>query len=129
MLHLVLECSQRNVASIEKFCRITKVDRIEHLVAGHTKPWRKSSNEERLNGENGFLLTPTMDHLFDRGFISFENNGDVMVSPVAHAESLRKMGLRPGERMNVGPFSDGQRKFLEFHRENEFKLARIKVRA
>ncbi|GMW05571.1 MAG: hypothetical protein AMXMBFR8_03680 [Nevskiales bacterium] len=42
------------------------------------------SNEERLDGENGLLLTPTIDHLFDRGFISFEGDGRLLVSPVAH---------------------------------------------
>jgi putative restriction endonuclease len=59
-----------------------------------------SSNEERLNGENGLLLTPTIDHLFDRGFISFEDSGDLIVSPVARAQSLNRMGGtdRPGHQ-------------------------------
>jgi len=116
---------KKNVAVIEKFCRITKVDRVEHLVAGHTKPWRKCSNDERLDGENGFLLTPTIDHLFDRGFISFENDGFLIVSPVAHAESLRKMGVRASEKVNVGQFTSGQKRFLDFHRENVLKVARV----
>lgn len=106
------------VRTIEHACRITKVDRIEHLRASHCKPWRDSSNEERLNPENGLLLTPTIDHLFDRGFISFEGNGRVIVSSVAHEESLRKMGVDPVADINVGGFSEGQRKFLEFHREH-----------
>jgi hypothetical protein len=38
----------------------------------------------RLNGENGLLLTPSIDHLFDRGFISFEDSGKLIISPVAH---------------------------------------------
>jgi putative restriction endonuclease len=58
-----------------------------HLVASHCKPWRDSSNEERINGENGLLLTPTIDHLFDRGFIGFEDNGTLILSPVAHRPS------------------------------------------
>jgi len=40
-----------------------------HLVASHCKPWRDSTNGERLDGENGLLLTQSIDHLFDRGFI------------------------------------------------------------
>jgi hypothetical protein len=50
----------------------------------HCKPWRDSTNEERLDGENGLLLTPNADHpnhLLDRGFIGFERNGDLLVSP------------------------------------------------
>jgi len=67
---------RQKVAHIERFCRVTRVDRPEHLIASHIKPWRESDNRERLFEGNGLLLTPTIDHLFDRGFISFENNGE-----------------------------------------------------
>lgn len=67
---------RKNVQRLERFCRVTKVNRPEHLRASHCKPWRDCENaDERLNGENGLLLTPSIDHLFDRGFISFEDNG------------------------------------------------------
>ena len=103
---------------IEHACRITGVDREEHLRASHCKPWRDASNEERLDGENGLLLTPSVDHLFDRGFIAFEDNGQVIVSPVAHQDSLRRMGIEPDNPPKVGRFSTGQRRFLEFHRDS-----------
>lgn len=109
-----------NVAQIERRCRITKVDRIEHLRASHLKPWRDSSNHERLDGENGLLLTPSIDHLFDRGFISFEDNGLLLVSPVAHTPSLEKMGVPVSKMINVGTFVEGQKQYLDFHRENIF---------
>jgi putative restriction endonuclease len=114
---------KRAVMRIERHCRVTGVYREEHLRASHAKPWRDSDNLERLDGENGLLLTPSIDHLFDRGFISFEGNGDLLVSPVAHADSLRRMGL-PMERTNVGRFSEGQRRYLEFHRESVFLQSR-----
>jgi putative restriction endonuclease len=88
------------------------------------KPWRDSSNEERLDGENGLLLTPTIDHLFDKGFISFEDKGALIVSPVADPASLAKMGLNPSKGLNVGAFSESQRRFLDFHRENVLRMAR-----
>jgi hypothetical protein len=94
-----------------------------HLIASHCKPWRDSPNEERLDGENGLLLTPTIDHLFDRGFISFEDDGDLLVSPVAHRESLLRMGLDASRSINVGGFSSGQKHFLDYHRKKVF-LAR-----
>jgi hypothetical protein len=102
----------------EHVCRITGVNREEHLRASHCKPWRDASNEERLDGENGLLLTPSIDHLFDRGFIAFEDDGQVIVSPVAHAESLHRMGIRPASPPKTGNFSIGQRRFLAYHREN-----------
>lgn len=116
------------VRMIEHACRVTRVDRIEHLRASHCKPWRNSDNEERLNAENGLLFTPTIDHLFDRGFISFEGNGRLIVSAVAHPGSLRKMGVDASGETNVGRFSEGQRRFLEFHREHVL-LARVAPRS
>jgi hypothetical protein len=80
------------VRKIETRCRITGVENPAHLIASHCKPWRDSNNEERLNGENGLLLTPSIDHLFDRGFIGFEGSGRLIISPVAHRSSLEKNG-------------------------------------
>lgn len=116
---------KRRVMQIESACRLTRVDQEEHLRASHCKPWRDASNEERLDGENGLLLTPTIDHLFDRGFISFANDGLVIVSPVAHRESLLKMGIDPAAPPNVGSFSSGQRLYLGYHRENVLLRSRF----
>jgi HNH endonuclease len=101
---------------IERRCRITGVDNPVHLIASHCKPWRDSSNDERLDGENGLLLTPSIDHLFDRGFIGFEDRGNLIISPVAHRPSLERMGIDTKAVVNVGGFTEGQRKFLDFHR-------------
>jgi Predicted restriction endonuclease len=110
-----------NVQRLEVRCRVTKVDRAEHLRASHCKPWRDCENsDERLDGENGLLLTPSIDHLFDRGFISFEDNGRLLVSPVAHKISMQRMGVPTAQTVNVGNFSEGQRKYLEFHRNYVF---------
>lgn len=113
-----------NVRSIERACRVTRVERMEHLIASHIQPWRDSSNEQRLDGENGFLLTPTVDHLFDKGFISFEDSGQLIVSPVADQRSLARMGIDTRSRVNVGGFSEGQRRYLDFHRDNVLRMAR-----
>jgi hypothetical protein len=111
---------RQRVQELESRCRVTGVDRPEHLRASHCKPWRDSTNEERLDGENGLLLTPSIDHLFDRGFISFRGDGRVLVSPVAHLVSLAKMGVPTDRELNVGRFSPGQGQFLEFHRDQVF---------
>jgi len=104
------------VSKIETKCRVTGVENPVHLVASHCKPWRDSTNEERLNGDNGLLLTPSIDHLFDRGFIGFEDNGKLIISPVAHKRSLQRMGIEISKVVNVGGFTSGQKQFLEFHR-------------
>jgi hypothetical protein len=107
---------KQRVMQLERACRITRVTQIEHLRASHCKPWRDASNEERLDGENGLLLTPNADHLFDRGFIGFDDNGDVLLSPVADRDALVRMGI--DHPTNVGQFSTRQQTFLAYHRDN-----------
>lgn len=109
---------KQRVNVIEKKCRITGVDKLVHLVASHCKPWRHATHDERLDGENGLLLTPSIDHLFDRGFIGFEDSGVLIVSPAAHRPSLERMGVEMNRVVNVGDFTDGQKRFLDFHRNS-----------
>jgi len=117
---------KQRVQSIETHCRVTGVDRQEHLRASHCKPWRDSTNAERLDGKNGLLLTPSIDHLFDRSFISFRNDGRLLVSPVAHAPSLERMGVPTGRVFDAGRFTADQGRFLEYHRDEVFLSARVR---
>jgi HNH endonuclease len=109
---------KERVALIESRCRITLVDNPAHLIASHCRPWRDCTNQERLDRENGLLLTPSIDHLFDRGFIGFEDSGTLIISPVAHRPSLARMGIETEKVVNVGGFSQGQRQYLNFHRQS-----------
>jgi putative restriction endonuclease len=108
---------RKELSKIEKECRITKVDRFEHLIASHIKPWRDGDNEERLDPENGLMLAPSVDHLFDKGFITFDDKGLVLVAEVAHKESLQKMGVPPVPNFKASGFSEGQKRYLDYHRE------------
>jgi len=109
------------VFQLEKVCRLTFVTNPAHLIASHIKPWREASNEERLSGANGLMLTPTADHLFDRGFISFDDSGDVLIADVADRVSLKRMGLDPDRPPRPIRFnSSEQRHFLEYHRKEIF---------
>lgn len=64
-------------------------------------------------GANGLLLTPSVGHLFDRGFIGF---GDLIISPVAHRPLLERMGIDTRRVVNAGGFTQGRRAYLDFHR-------------
>lgn len=112
---------RQRVARLEHMCRITHVSNPTHLIAGHIKPWCLSNNEERLAEANGLLLTPSIDHLFGDGFISFENNGELLISPIAHKESLQKMGVATDRVINVGGFTESQKFFLKIHRDDVFR--------
>lgn len=82
---------------------------------------------QRLDGDNGLMLTPSIDHLFDRGFISFEDDGRLLLAPSAHSESLARMGVPVDRRVNVGAFRRGQRRYLEFHRDSVFLRANLRA--
>jgi putative restriction endonuclease len=114
---------KERVSQVEHACRITFVTNPAHLIASHIKPWRESDNEERLHAGNGLLLTPTADHLFDRGFITFEDSGEVVVSPVADVISLKRMGLDPERPPRLLPFNIDQKHFLAHHRREVFLSA------
>jgi len=111
---------RQRVSAIERACRVTQVMNPEHLVASHIKPWREASNKERLSGANGLLLTPTIDHLFDRGFISFSDDGELLQSPVADPYSLGRMGIHQNQLTLVGGFNTDQKHFLAYHRNEIF---------
>jgi len=51
-------------------CAVTDCKLIKILRASHIKPWRFSTNAERLDEYNGLLLLPSIDSLFDAGLIT-----------------------------------------------------------
>ena len=110
---------KNNVRLVEDHCRITGVTNIKHLRASHIKPWSISNKEEKLDGFNGLLLSPHVDHLFDRGFISFRDSGDLLVSSSLSSTVLAKWSIR--EVQNVGGFKKAQLPYLEYHRDEVFK--------
>jgi putative restriction endonuclease len=108
-----------NVLKNETACRITGVTDPRLLIASHIKPWVKCSDSEKLDGCNGLMLTPNADKLFDRGHISFGDDGTLLVSPGLSSETLLELGINPEK--NVGRFSVRQCEYLDYHRGNIFR--------
>lgn len=110
-----------NVEALERGCRVSGVTDPRLLRASHVKPWRScATSAERLDGNNGLLLCPNVDHLFDRGYVSFEDDGRVLVSHLADAAQLALLGVATSPPSDVGPFSPGQAAYLAFHRGSVF---------
>jgi predicted restriction endonuclease len=108
-----------NVRQKETECRVTHVGDEKHLKASHIKPWRDSTDQERLDGSNGLLLAPHVDHLFDGGYISFSSSRGLLVVPEVRSEILDAWGIDAGA--TIGEFSREQNAYLEYHRSNIFK--------
>jgi hypothetical protein len=107
-----------NVRMIEKTCRVTGVSNIKHLRASHIKPWTVSNDKEKIDGYNGLLLSPHVDHLFDRGFISFKDSGDMIISKSLNSTVLNRWSI--DNTKNVGKFELGHHSYLEYHRDMVF---------
>src|SRR6266700_4185980 len=100
------------LTSIEKMCRLTGVRDLSFLTASHIKPWSVSDNVEKLDGNNGLLLSPHVDKLFDKGWISFSDKGDLLCSCDRAAIIMKSWGL--SSTMNVGCFNQYQRRYLAY---------------
>lgn len=109
---------RENLEKIEKRCRVTGVLDRRHLRASHIKSWRVCDDREKLDGSNGLLLSPHLDHLFERGYISFSDNGELLVSKDLNRAVLASWGITLPR--NVGAFSQEQRRYLEYHRAHAF---------
>lgn len=103
---------------IEKYgsCIITGINDERILIASHIKPWVSSNNNERINRENGLLLSPTYDRLFDRGFISFRDTGLIMLSNHFSDDNFKRVGLKEGVKYNL-QINAEMKSFMEFHRD------------
>lgn len=97
-----------------KSCSVTNVDFPEILRASHIKPWRASNNEERLDPFNGLLLTPAYDLLFDKGYISFRNDGYMLLSKQVQPF---KDPLYISAGMKLRSVHAANLPFLEYHRD------------
>jgi hypothetical protein len=114
---------REKVSRLTRGCPLTGVSDRNFLIASHIKPWKSSDNDERLNGDNGLMLSPHVDKLFDRGWISFSDDGGLLVSSTTVASTLALWGLDK-ERCRE-PFRPGQKAFLAYHRENVFRKAAL----
>ncbi|POW24991.1 HNH endonuclease [Pectobacterium atrosepticum] len=99
-------------------CQLTGCAHLALLKASHIKPWKDSDNIERLDVNNGLLLTPLYDELFDKGFISFDKEGVMQVSD--EIEPLMKIltGMSISKNITI---SREQEKYMKHHRNKVYK--------
>ena len=113
-----------NLGRIENHCRFTDVDDKRLLIASHIKPWRKSNNDEKLDGYNGLLLSPHADKMFDGGYISIDQKGKILTINEQIKKLMTKWGIDP--KRNIGRFKEEQLDYLSFH-ENEIFYRKLDI--
>lgn len=102
-----------------KKCCLCSASNPDLLIASHIKPWSISEANEKLDIENGFLLCPNHDKLFDSALISFDNDGKIIISDKLSEADREAFGVN--ENMVI-ELTDANKKYLEeYHREIKFK--------
>ncbi len=103
-------------------CAVTGVDETKWLIASHIKPWRESTDFERVDPKNSLLLSPNYDKLFDRGVISFNaSNGKILLPEKMSASfwrNLERLGITDDKCLSFMP--DGTEKYLSYHQKMIF---------
>jgi len=109
---------RNKLINLWKKCAVSECKMTDVLIASHIKPWRKSTNIEKLDPYNGLLLLPNYDKLFDKGLISFEDNGKIIISPLIKEEEYKVLGISPNDKLfKVYPKN---KPYLEEHRRIVF---------
>ena len=98
-------------------CCLCGVDEKSLLLASHIKPWSISISSERVDVNNGLLLCPNHDKLFDKGYISFDDEGKILISKSLSKNNLVFMNIHSDMKINL---SDKEKEYMKYHRENIF---------
>ena len=99
-------------------CAVTGIEIPEILRASHAKPWKDSSDTEKLDVFNGFLLCANLDALFDKGLITFDDEGKIIISPKLTDNQIASLNL---QNMRLRKIDPCHLPYLAYHRENIFK--------
>ena len=99
-------------------CCLCGVSDVNLLTASHIKPWAKSESNEKLDPENGLLLCPNHDKLFDGGWISFNDDGTILISDTLRQTEKVFMNIREDMKITL---SEKNRLYMKYHREKILK--------
>jgi putative restriction endonuclease len=111
---------RRKLLELCPFCPITLISDDRLLIASHIKPWAVSNDFEKTDPKNGFMLTPTFDFLFDRGFLSFTNDRKTILSPFLSNMTYSKLGISDNKLIQHLPIN-GREEYLDYHRSKILK--------
>ena len=96
-------------------CAITGCSQRELLVASHIKPWAMANEEERVDPNNGLLLTATLDAAFDSGLVTIDEEGNLIASARLDPAAAAAAGIATGVR--VPGITGSHQAFLKYHRK------------
>lgn len=110
---------KKQLVEKERCCKICGLSDERFLIASHIKPWSKSNNQERLDLNNVLLLCPHHDSAFDQGYITFDEDGMLIVSNQLSFETKALLNLAVEKKVK---FTQKQHHYISWHRNNIFSI-------
>lgn len=110
---------RRTVLREEKKCKICDIADKSLLNVSHIKPLSLSSEEEQVDINNSIVFCPNHHMVFDRGYISFDDDGQVIFSSLL--DEIHKSSLNIGNAKKV-ELNEHQKKYIKWHRENIYQV-------
>lgn len=101
-------------------CAISDTENSKLLLASHIKPWSRCNDIEKLDPNNGLLLSPLLDRLFDQGLITFNEKGSVLYSFELLGSDRNKLGLNADLKLRKEMTKETEM-YMKYHREHVFK--------
>ncbi len=103
------------------FCPITMINDERLLIASHIKPWAASTDKEKIDPHNGYMLSPMFDKLFDKGLITFTDDKRLVISNWLSPRNIERIGLVDDKYYQFLPTGEDRLRYLEYHRNCVFK--------
>jgi hypothetical protein len=110
---------RKNLHAYWEGCSVTGCLLFSVLKASHIKPWKDSNPLEKVDPNNGLLLSPNLDSLFDSGFISFNSRGVILISPLLSNEDLSSLNIN--NQMTLKKITPEIASDLEYHHEKIYQ--------
>jgi len=105
-------------------CPFTKITDEKLLIASHIKPYsvciKEGREDQAIDYLNGLALTPTYDKLFDQGYITFKDNGDLVCGTLLSAYTWERLNINPNAKNNLRIYPEQRQEYLEYHRSFVF---------
>lgn len=116
---------RKNVLEHMPQCPFTKITDEKLLIASHIKPYKVCIKEGRedqaVDYLNGLSLTPTYDKLFDQGYITFQDNGDLICGTLLSKYTWERLNINPNAKNRLRIYPEDRQEYLAYHRNFVFQ--------
>ena len=100
-------------------CAVTGCREQRLLKASHIKPWAQCDLREIVDLYNGLLLAPSLDAAFDAGYISFSDDGEILMSDDLADTDAKALGI--DKTLKLCHTDPKHHPYLKYHREKVFR--------